>query len=310
MSDQTGRSGLTRRAATVLALGLLAAGCGREAPPAAGYAPQLSPLPPQAVAVYRIGVHPLHNPKRLMEIYGPIVEVLDAALPEAQLQLEASRNYEEFEKKLYGGEFHFALPNPYQTLRALSKGYRVVAKMADDEAFRGLILVRKDSGIQQVQDLRGEAIAYPAETALAATLLPQYFLHTHGLDIHRDVRNLYVGSQESAILNVLHGHAAAAATWTVPWRTFQTEQPEQALQLEVKWQTPPLVNNSWVARRDVPDALVRRFVAALTQLNQSDSGRQLLSRVPVSAFVVADDATYRPVRVFLDRYSREVGPLP
>ncbi len=303
----TGRRASLLRLGTSLTLLALLGACGRGEQ--ATYVPELSARAGVGAPVYRVGVHPLHNPQRLMEVYGPIVEAIDAALPEAELQLEASRNYEEFERKLYAGEFDFAMPNPYQTLLAMRKGYRVIAKMGDDPDFRGLILVRKDSGIQQVQDLRGKAVAYPAATALAGTLMPQQFLQSQGLDVNRDVQNLYVGSQESVILNLLQGTVAAGATWTVPWRTFQTEQPEQALRLEVKWRTPPLVNNGWVARQDLPPALVRHFTDELTRLQDGEAGRQMLARVPVSAFVAASDETYRPVQAFLTRFDRQVRPI-
>ncbi len=277
--------------------------------PQAEYSPELSAAAAGASRVYRVGIHPLHNPQRLLEIYGPILDAISVALPDADLQLEASRNYEEFEKKLYGGQFDFALPNPYQTVLAQRRGYRVVAKMADDREFRGLILVRRDSEIRSVHDLKGQAVAYPAATALAATLLPQQYLQAQGLDVQHDISNVYVGSQESAILNVLRGHVAAAGTWTVPWRAFQVEQPAQAAQLEVRWQTAPLVNNSWVARADLPPELVQRFVQQLSGLHQREEGRQLLARVPVSAFEPASDASYRPVQAFLDQFDRQVRPI-
>lgn len=286
--------------------GLLAA-CSEHSQ--AEYSPELSVAASGAARVYRVGIHPLHNPQRLMEVYGPILDVVSAAMPEVDLQLEASRNYEEFEKKLYGGQFDLALPNPYQTILAQRQGYRVIAKMADDREFRGLILVRRDSDILRVSDLKGKAVAYPAPTALAATLLPQHYLHAQGLDVQHDISNVYVGSQESAILNVLRGHVAAAATWPVPWRAFQVEQPELAAQLEVRWQTAPLVNNSWMARTDLPPELVQRFVQQLSGLHRREDGRQLLARVPVSAFEPASDASYRPVRVFLDDFARNVRPI-
>ncbi|MEZ4694041.1 MAG: PhnD/SsuA/transferrin family substrate-binding protein [Aliarcobacter sp.] len=50
---------------------------------------------------------------------------------------------------------------------------KVFAKMGDDENFRGIFLVRKDSGIKNFEDLKGKKISYPAPTALAATILPQ-----------------------------------------------------------------------------------------------------------------------------------------
>lgn len=288
-------------------LAALLAACGRA--PEADYTPALSAAATDARQVYRVGIHPLHNPQRLMEVYGPVVDAVSAAIPEADIELEASRNYEEFEKKLYGGQFDFAMPNPYQTVLALRRGYRVIAKMADDRDFRGLILVRKNGSIHTVRDLKGKSVAYPAPTALAATLLPQQYLHTHGLDVNADINNLYVGSQESSILNVLRGNVAAAATWPPPWMAFRAEHPDLAAQLEVKWQTEPLVNNSWVARRDMPPELVQRFARALIALKDQQSGRDMLARLPASAIEPATDETYRPVQVFLDDFARRVRPI-
>jgi phosphonate transport system substrate-binding protein len=95
----------------------------------------------------------------------------------------------------------------------MKHGYHVFAKMGDDENFRGVILVRIDAKIHHVSDLKNKRIAYSAPTALAATLMPQYYLQTHGLNINTDIENIYVGSQESAIMNVLNRKVVAGATW-------------------------------------------------------------------------------------------------
>jgi len=275
----------------------------------ASYSPSFSDRSPRPLKEYIVGIHPLHNPKRLFAVYGPIVERINRDLPEVRIRLEASRNYEEFDKKLYSGHFDFAMPNPYQTVRSLAHGYRVFGKMADDEDFRGIILVRKDSGIRLIGDLKGKAIAYPAATALAATMMPQQYLHSHGLNINTDIENRYVGSQESSIMNLLLGDVAAAATWPVPWKAFMVEHPEQAAQLEVKWQTEPMVNNGWVVRADVPATLVERFARQLFSLQNDEAGRNLLQAVPVSHFESATEQAYQPVRAFLENFNRTVRPI-
>ena len=258
---------------------------------------------------YVVGVHPLHNPRRLMESYGPILKYINIRIPEARFRLEPASSYDEFDKKLFSGYYDLAMPNPYQTVRSIRHGYHVFAKMGDDEEFRGIILVRKDSGIHVIADLKGKAVAYPARTALAATMLPQYYLYMHGLDINFDIENRYVGSQESSILNVLRGHAAAAATWPLPWKVFSVENPEMANQLEVKWQTVSLINNGWVARSDVPEPIVTKFKAQLLNLNQTDEGKRILARLPVSKFETATNDTYLPVIEFLETFSINVREI-
>lgn len=283
---------------------LVLVGCGESVETA--YAPSFSKQGKDARKEYVVGIHPLHNPQRLNEVYGPIIEYINIHIPEVRFRLEASQNYEEFDKKLYAGHFDFAMPNPYQTVRSLKHGYHVFGKMGDDENFRGIILVRKDSGIKEVADLKGKAVSYPALTALAATMMPQYYLHTHGLDVNDDIENRYVGSQESSILNVLRKHVAAGATWPVPWKAFSIEHPEMANELEVKWQTEPLQNNGWVVRKDVSPELALKFQTLLFSLNDSDEGKQMLARLPVSSFEAATDETYLPVQDFLQKFSSQV----
>lgn len=274
-----------------------------------GYEPDFSDKAPTTENVILFGVHPLHNPQHLFKVYQPLVDHLNRHVSGVRIKLEASRNYAAYDEKLFGGHFHFALPNPYQTVTAAERGYRIFGKMGDDENFRGIILVRRDSGIRRVEDLKGKAVSYPAPTALAATMMPQWFLHTHGLDVMRDIENRYVGSQESSILNVVQGHVAAGATWPPPWRAFAKTRPEEAAQVEVIWETDILPNNGLVARADVSPALVEQVGRLLFELHTHAGGRAILAPMELSRFEPAGDATYRPVREFLARFEAEVRPI-
>jgi phosphonate transport system substrate-binding protein len=277
--------------------------CGEEDD---GYAPTISSARDAGTHEYVFGVHPLHNPQQLFRVYGPLIDHLNAHLNGPKLRLEASFDYAGFEQKLYSGKFDFALPNPYQTVRSLEHGYRVFAKMGDDDHFRGIIIVRRDSGIQSVADLRGKVISYPAPTALAAAMLPQAFLQEQGLDVMQDTKSIYVGSQESSIMNVVLGTSAAGATWPPIWQRFKDEKPDLAAQLELKWETSSLVNNGLVVREDVPADLTRRIRDLLCSLNQSKEGQTILSGIALSRFEAADDQTYAPVEAFLDHFSKTV----
>jgi len=134
-------------------------------------------------------------------------------------------------------------------------------------------------------------------------------LQTHGLDINRDIDCRYVGSQDSSIMNVLLGHTDAGATWPVPWKLFVAEHPEQAAELEVKWQTEALVNVGWVVRNDVPDELISRFAEQLFSLQHDEAGRKLLESISISNFEAATDETYAPIRQFLEAFDRTVRKI-
>ena len=263
-----------------------------------------APLSKQAVYIF--GVHPLHNSTRLFQVYQPMINYINAHLDGAQLRLESSRDYPSYDKKLFSGHFHFALPNPYQTVTAADHGYTIFGKMGDDENFRGIILVRKDSKIKRVSDLKGKSVSYPAPTALAATMMPQWYLHEHGININKEIKNSYVGSQESSIMNVYLGKSAAAATWPPPWYAFIKERPEIAKEVMIKWETPSLINNGLVARDDVPDEVVQQVAEIIMTLHTHDEGKKILQKMELSRYERADDKTYEPVRMFLKKFETEI----
>lgn len=258
---------------------------------------------------YIFGIHPLHNPQRLFEIFNPYMQYLSDNIEGVSFSLEASRNYEAFDEKLYSGKLDFALPNPFQTFNAMSKGYRVFAKMGDDENFKGIILTRRDSDIEKVTDLKGKAVSYPAPTALAATMMPQYYLQTHGVDVTDDLDNRYVGSQESSIMNVYLKQTSAASTWPLPWIALSKERPELADELEVKWSTPPLINNGLVAKHDIPNSIVEQVANLTAQLHLHPEGVLMLEAMALSQFELATNEDYLVVDQFLIKFNDQVRPI-
>lgn len=272
--------------------------------------PQLSTRPPsEGRPTYLFLVHPLHNPARLIQTYQPVIDYVNRGLSGAQLVLEASRDYGKFEEKYRTGKADFLLPNPWQAIQAMKSGYRVIAMAGDPSDFRGILLARRDSRIVTPGDLKGKSVSYPAPTALAACVMPQLFLHEHGIDVNRDITNTYVGSQESSILNAFARQTDAAATWPPPWRAFQKEHPREAKELHVLWQTEPLVNNAIMARAGVPLDVVEQTRSLLLGLDRSQEGRDALAGIETARILPATDTDYDVVRQYVARFEREVRPV-
>lgn len=287
-----------------IALALL---CACEPQEARDYEPRYGAAPEQRVPEYGFGVHPQRNPKKLHAIFGPLADYLSARVPEARFTFEASRHYESFDQRIVERRYAFILPNPYETLLAIEHGYRVFAKMGRDEDLRGLIVVRRDGAVRDFGDLEGEAVSFPAPTALAATMMPLYFLHSHGLKPGRDFEARYVGSMESSLLNVLRKNVAAGTVYPPAWRMFLKERPDQADELTVLWETDSLPNNSVMARADVPMEVVERVREVLLNMHETAEGRRILQGMDSPFFEPATDATYAPVRTFLQRYREAFG---
>jgi len=287
---------------------VLAAACGRA--PDAEPGPRYAAGPSRRDApAYRLAVHPLHNPEKLSRTYQPLIDHLNGRIGGARFELEASRDYGVFEDKIRARAPEFLLPNPWQTLRAMKAGYRVIAMAGDPRDFKGIFIVRRDGGIRLPADLKGKAVGYPSPTAVAACILPQYFLHEHGIDINTDIENRYVGSQESAIMNVYLGKTAAGAVWPPPWRAFIKDHPKESAELKVAWETPHLINNSVMVRDDVPAPVWERVVKVLQRLRDTPEGRGILAGMETARFYPSDNGDYEAVRRYIARFEKEVRPV-
>jgi phosphonate transport system substrate-binding protein len=290
-------------AAIVMLLGILT-GCSREPE---GKGPQFGTKPvSRDIPVFRLAVHPLHNPGKLVQAYEPLIAYLNGRLHGARIVLEASRDYANFEEKYQARKPDFLLPNPWQTLQAMKVGYSVIAMAGEPRDFKGIFVVRPDSGITSPVDLKGKSVSYPSSTALAACIMPQYFLHNHGIDVDSDIENRYVGSQESSIMNVYLRKTAAGATWPPPWRAFQKEHPKEAAELKVIWETESLVNNSVMVRDNVPLQVWEQVRTLLIGLDGTKEGKGILLGMETARFLRASDGDYDVVRQYVSRFEQDV----
>ncbi|MBB3212330.1 phosphonate transport system substrate-binding protein [Herbaspirillum sp. Sphag1AN] len=251
-------------------------------------------------------IHPLYNPQLLAQKFEPLLLYLDAHLPGVIFDLQTANDYDDFENKLIAGAADFALPNPYHALLARDWHYHVIARMADDDVFRGIFIVRKDSPIRLPADLKGKVVAYPAPTALAATMLTQLYLQQHGINVQTDITNLYVGTHNSSIMNTYLSQSSISATWPAAWEAFEQSNPKEAAQMQVLWKTNSLIQNPIIVRNDIPQAVGERVAQLLTSLQDSDPGRQILHDINTRAFIRSQDKDFDVVRRFLQDYNTQV----
>lgn len=258
---------------------------------------------------YVFGIHPYTNPQDLFDAYAPIMRYLESKLPGTRFEVEASRDYSDYESKLAGRRFHFSLPNPAQAVASFEHGYRAIAKMTPDDDFRGLFIARSDDAPAAPKDLAGKTVCFTSATALAGTLLPLLWLHEQGVDV-KSLKIRYVGSQFSSILNAWSGEFDACGSTSRFFRTWSRGNPDKAKDIKVLWRTPPLPHNAVVVRDDVPAEVADGVARALAGLSKDPAVDQSQFRIDQQHFELADNSAYKPVIDFLRRYDAVIGLPP
>lgn len=257
--------------------------------------------------VYKFAVHPYLNSKKMYRSYRPILDLIENEIGDIKISIETSKTYYDYNRKLYNGEFDISLPNPFQTYNALGYNYKVYARMKPDSVFRGIFVAKKSLHLKTPQQLIGKKVSFPAPTALAATMMPLYYLYEHGINVNKDITQKYVGSQYSSILNAYSLDTTVAATWPPPWESWKKENPKKASEMEVVWETNSLINNGIVMKKDIDEKLAKKIVDILVNLDTTQHGRKLLANAGFEGFQYSTDEDFNVVADFLKLYDKAVG---
>ena len=175
--------------------------------------------------------------------------------------------------------------------------------MGDDDKYRSVIFVRKDSAINKFSDLTGKTLTTSGPNALAGTMMPLFFLYKNGVNVKKDIKRLYAPSFESTIMNVYLGRCSAGASKRAIAMDMLKQRPEIDSKLIIKWETPPLINNALFIRNDMDTLIAGELTKLIFTLQDNEEGRKALIPLDVSKFEKATSETYKPLKEFLAEYN-------
>ena len=231
------------------------------------YASSVLPATTAGKPIIRFGVIPRFNPHVTYEYYQPLMDYLSRNTPYL-FELRLGRTYMETIEDLrkgttqaaYLGGATFALARHRFGARALLKP--VNAK--GGTTYRCFIIVRKDSPVRTIQDLRGKSVAFGARRATTGSLIPSYMLFGSGVTPNhlKVVKNLH--NHEEVAKAVLKGiYDAGAVKDVVAWKY-------EAQGLRIIAESEELPNAPIAAGPSLPKDAEAAMVKALLSIDASN----------------------------------------
>lgn len=190
---------------------LTAAGCASPPEPTATPAPEVVPLNPVKMEgePVRVAVLAIRSAVSANAQYGPILDYLSETLGRPFEFVPVSQEDQFVQVEKNNVDFTFNNPLAAVQLRRLY-GIDFLATLSRTNGgpeFSSLIIVRNDSGIDTLDDLRGKTATCVAfETAAAGCNFQVYHLLQNGIDPYTDFSNFTeTPSQDNIVLGVLNG---------------------------------------------------------------------------------------------------------
>jgi phosphonate transport system substrate-binding protein len=248
-----------------------------------------------AESTYEFGVFPHLPITKIHELYAPMASDFEAKLGR-HVQLGSKAGYTTFGAELRKQTYDIAFVQPFDYIDAHDKhGYLPLARRSGD--LEALIVVRQDSPLKVLDDLKGKIIANPPADA-AVSQLTSIALWDAGIHPGADVRRDYGKNHFTCLQSVLIGAADACGTADQALRTLEGKaQATRRFRVLHKTARIPhalFVVHKRVSRKD-RDALLRTIL----EWPKTEEGRRILERGQFMPFVAAKDADYEVVREYV-----------
>jgi phosphonate transport system substrate-binding protein len=159
------------------------------------------------------------------------------------------------------------------------------------------IIVRKDSGIESFEELRGKTFAFMDPQSNSGTLYPTYRLEQMGESPISFFHNyVYTYGHDNSVKAVLNNTVDGAAVENLIFNYMAAQDPEVASQIKVIEVSPPFGSPPVVVHPDLDSETKEKLRNILLDMNKDDQGKEILSKMNIDGFVFVSDSTYDSIR--------------
>ena len=169
--------------------------------------------PGTASAEIKLGLLPRLSATEMTTMFTPLAEYLSKETGE-KVSLVIPRDFDAFKALVASGQVDMGFANPlvYVQLKKSDPSLDLLG-LASEKAgikFRGIIIARKDTGIEKVQDLKGKKIIFVEQDSAAGHIFQMLTLSKAGLDVKKDFTKLPFAKKHTNVALAVFNKAADA----------------------------------------------------------------------------------------------------
>ncbi len=170
--------------------------------------------------------------------------------------------------------------------------------------YKSMIIVKKDSPIKSLTDLKGKKIGWQDVTSSAGYVFPAAELKKAGIDPDTDVQGVTIKGHDAAVMALLNGQVDAVAVFQDARNTVKKDVPTVFDQTRVIHFSAPIPNDTISVRSDMDQAWRDKISQAFIDIGNDPEGQKIIEDIYTHVgYEKGDDKNFDPVR----EYAKEVG---
>lgn len=252
-----------------------------------------------ATAEIKFGTLPRASQAEMQTMYAPLAEYLAGETGE-KIRIVVPKSFEDFKRAVKAGQMDIGFANPLVYVQVKEQldvePLALSSEVKSGTRLRGIIIVRKDSGINRPQDLRGKKISFMDKDSAAGYIFQILLLSKAGLDFNKDITILpFAKRHENVTMAVFDKTADAGGI-----REDELEKMKDKLdlsQLRIVGYTDYFPNWPLFAAPKLNKEVASKIRAALLKLKPNDpQNEKILGPARLTGFIPVSDKEYDGLR--------------
>ncbi len=242
----------------------------------------------------RLGVFPRRSADVTQAMFQPFAEALSRAL-NRKVVIETTYDFASFWENIANNSYDLVHYNQYHYIKShRDYGYRVIARNVEfgHEEIAGSILVRKDSNIETLQDLKGKKIIFGGgRKAMMAYIVPTYLLRQAGLN-KGDYFEQFALNPPKAAIAAYYRQAAAAGSGHYTLDLPIVKKEIDTSQMKYLATSQKMAHLPWAVNKSISDELALKIRAIMVGLMYTNKGKGILKSMRITKFLPAVDSDF------------------
>lgn len=178
-------------------------------------------------------------------------------------------------------------------------------------SYRGQIIVRADSGIATLDDLKGKVFCWVDPNSTSGYIIPRIMLLANGIDPDKDfAQQIEAGSHNNVVTQVYNGDCDAGATFDDARSSVEADLADVKEKVVVLATTTDIPNDNVSFTKDFPQDMRDQIANALVEIAGTEEGKTALNTLySIESLQKADDSFYDTFRADLSKAGIDIESL-